>query len=422
MDQAEQIARAHYGFSGSAQRLAAEHDDVFRILAADGSSRLLRVSAGTPSRGPADGISLQAAILLHLASAAPQLPVQRVIASLDGRPEVILPGSALGEGTRGEAALGEAALAEAAPGEAAPGEAAPGEAAPGQPGQPRLARMTSWLDGDPLGKETVGHGLRTDIGATLARLSMALRGFSHPDARRTHWWDLQQLGRLRPLLADLPPDGMLPEVREALGTGGGPAGPAGRGGAGGRGGADRQGGAGGQGGAAARSGAGGVKGALGDYLDRFDAVVRPRLARVPVQVIHTDFHGLNLLGDGARITGILDFGDALTGPVAMDVAVAACYQLGAVTGTGADPLAPALDVVAGYHAVDPLDRADAELAAEFIVARVVARIIVSQWNALREPANRGYLLRRTPQAIEHYNALRRVGDGEIAARLRAACS
>jgi Ser/Thr protein kinase RdoA (MazF antagonist) len=345
---AEEIARAHYGFSGSAQRLAAEHDDVFRILAGDGSSRLLRVSATAGRAGgaglgaPAGEISLQAAILLHLASAAPRLPVQRVIASLDGRPEVLLAG-------------------------------------------PRLARMTSWLDGDPLGKETVGHGLRRDIGATLARLSMALRGFSHPDARRTHWWDLQQLGRLRPLLGDLPPGGVLPEVRAALGC--------------------------------ELPDGGGLSGALGGYLDHFDAVVRPRLARVPRQVIHTDFHGLNLLGDGERITGILDFGDALAGPVAMDVAVAACYQLGA----GADPLAPALDVVAGYHAVDPLDDADLELAAEFIVARVVARIIVSQWNALREPANRGYLLRRTPQAIDHYTALRRVGTDEIAARLRAAC-
>ena len=147
-------------------------------------------------------------------------------------------------------------------------------------------------------------------------------------------------------------------------------------------------------------------------------MVRPRLAGVPVQVIHTDFHGLNLLGDGKRITGILDFGDALAGPAAMDVGVAACYQLG----SGADPLAPALDVVAGYHGVDPLDGADTELAAEFIVARVVARIIVSQWNAVRDPANRGYLLRRTPQAVEHYAALRRVGAGEIAGRMRAACS
>jgi Ser/Thr protein kinase RdoA (MazF antagonist) len=338
---------------------------VFRIVAGDGSSRLLRVGAMArrpvlPDRVPPDevppgGVSLQAAILLHLASAAPRLPVQRVIASLDGQYEVVLT------------------------------EVPPADL--------RLARMTSWLDGEPLGGSTVSRLLRRDIGATLARLSLALRGFTHPDARRTHWWDLQQLGRLRPLLADLPPSGMLPEVSEALGAGEPAV-------------------------AGELADGGGLRAALGDYLDRFDAVVRPRLACLPVQVIHTDFHGLNLLGDGTRITGILDFGDALTGPVAMDVAVAACYQLG--TGTGA--LTPALDVVAGYHAVDPLDDADLELAAELIVARIVARIIVSQWNALRDPANRGYLLRRTPQAVEHYTALRRVGAGEIAGRLRAACS
>jgi hydroxylysine kinase len=160
-DQAQEIARAHYGFSGSAQRLAAEHDDAFRIVAGDGSSRLLKVSVAAERPGPAGEVSLQAAVLLHLASAAPGLPVQRVIAALDGRPEVTL----------------------------------------GAGGRPRLARMTSWLDGEPLGGSTVGRGLRVDIGATLARLSMALRGFSHPGARRTHWWDLQQLGRLRPLLA-----------------------------------------------------------------------------------------------------------------------------------------------------------------------------------------------------------------------------
>ena len=320
------------------------------------STRRPRPTVDPPSGSPSSQDVIRASLGRP---AAPQLPVQRVITSLDGRPEVTLSG-------------------------------------------PRLAQMTSWLDGDLLGGETVGPGLRADIGATLARLSIALRGFSHPGARRTHWWDLQQLGRLRPLLGDLPPGGVLPEVREAL-DGELPDGEL----------PDRELPDGGE-----LLAGDGLRTALGDYLDRFDAVVRPRLAGLPVQVIHTDFHGLNLLGDGKRITGILDFGDALTGPVAMDVAVAACYQLGA----GADPLAPALDVVAGYHAVDPLDDADLELAAEFIVARVVARIIVSQWNALHDPANRGYLLRRTPQAVEHYTALRRAGAGEIAGRLRAACS
>ena len=168
-------------------------------------------------------------------------------------------------------------------------------------------------------------------------------------------------------------------------------------------------------------------------------MLRPALAGVPTQVIHTDFHGENLLTDGGRVTGILDFGDALNGPVAMDVGVAACYQLGAsgpggVPGahgaTGAsrdsgasrdDLLAPAIDVVAGYHAVDHLTDTDLDLAAEFILARVAARIIVSQSTAARQPANSGYLLRRTPQAIAHFAALRALPAGEIGHRLRAAC-
>jgi Ser/Thr protein kinase RdoA (MazF antagonist) len=101
----------------------------------------------------------------------------------------------------------------------------------------------------------------------------------------------------------------------------------------------------------------------------------------------------------------------------MEVGVAACYQLGAGPGL----LAPALEVVAAYHAADPLSAADLALAAEFIVARPAARIVVSQYNAMREPANRGYLLRRTPQAIEHLAALRLFTPEEINRSLRAAC-
>jgi Ser/Thr protein kinase RdoA (MazF antagonist) len=344
-EQAGEIALQCYGVRGSAERLAAEHDDTFRVITSAGPSRLLKFSllAGAG----ADPVSFQTAVLLHLASAAPGLPVQRVTCALDGSPEVRI---AAGEGAA------------------------------------RLARMTSWLDGELLGRAAVDTALRRDTGATLARLNIALRGLRHPGARRTHRWDLQNFWRLRALLDELPRSGLLPEVSRALG-------------------------------AEQPAAAGGLRAALSECLDRFDAVVRPILAVTETQVIHTDFHGDNLLTDGGRITGILDFGDALAGPVAMDVGVAACYQLG----TGPGLLAPALDVVAGYHAVDPLGAADLALAAEFIVARVAARIIVSQWNAVREPANQGYLLRRTPQAIEHLAALRLLTPDEIARSLRAAC-
>jgi Ser/Thr protein kinase RdoA (MazF antagonist) len=140
-----------------------------------------------------------------------------------------------------------------------------------------------------------------------------------------------------------------------------------------------------------------------------------------VQVIHTDFHGDNLLADSGRITGVLDFGDSLLGPVAMDVAVAACYQLGASSSGAGDLLAPALDVVAGYHAADPLRPADLPLIAEFIELRLATRIIVSQRNAAREPGNAEYLLRKTPQAIEHFTAFGAIGAQTVTSRLRSAC-
>jgi Ser/Thr protein kinase RdoA (MazF antagonist) len=323
--QAEEIARVYYGVAGKAERLAAEHDDVFRLVTSDGTARLLRAGAAEPTAAA----GFQTALLLHLERTAPELPVQRVITALDGRPELVL----------------------------------------GEPQPPRLVRMTTYLDGRPLSKAPVTKALRLDIGATLARLDQALRPLRHPGANRTHLWDLQSFPQLRPLLGQLPGTGPRP--------------------------------------------------ALLDCFDRFDAVVRPRLARLPKQVIHTDFHGDNLLTDGATgtITGVLDFGDSLAGPVAMDVAVAACYQFGSDV---RDPLAPALDVVAGYHAVDPLHDGDLPLIGEFMLLRLAARIIVSQWNAARDPANGAYLLRRTPQAAKHFGLLRAMPAGTIENRLRAA--
>jgi hydroxylysine kinase len=294
---------------------------VFRLVAADGTARLIRVGAVDPV---AAGTSFQTAVLRYLERTAPELPVQRVIPALDGRAELLLD-------------------------------------------ERRLARMTTYLEGRPLGWAPARAALRRDIGGTLARLNHALRSFSHPAANRTHLWDLQNFPRLRPLLDQLPRAGQ------------------------------------------------GQRPALLECFDRFDAVVRPRLPGARTQVIHTDFHGDNLLVDdeATRVTGILDFGDSLAGPVAMDVAVAACYQFGGAP----DPLKPSLEVVAGYHAADPLDDGDLPLIGAFMLLRLAARIIVSQWNAARDPGNEDYLLRRTPQAREHFELLRAIPDGVIGKRL-----
>jgi Ser/Thr protein kinase RdoA (MazF antagonist) len=48
--QAEEIAAAHYGVSAVAQRPAAEHDDTFRLVTADGTTRLLKIAPGRRRR------------------------------------------------------------------------------------------------------------------------------------------------------------------------------------------------------------------------------------------------------------------------------------------------------------------------------------------------------------------------------------
>jgi hydroxylysine kinase len=160
-DQAEEIAAAHYGVSAVAERLAAEHDDTFRLLTAGGTTRLLKISLPDAGASPAGcPVSFQTAVLLHLARAAPALPVQRVIRTIDGRPELQLDG--------------------------------------------RVVRMTSYLEGPTLGSRPASAALRRDIGGTLARLDQALRPFAHPGADRTHLWDLQNFHQLRPLLDQLP--------------------------------------------------------------------------------------------------------------------------------------------------------------------------------------------------------------------------
>src|SRR5215472_8627678 len=122
--QAEEIARECYGVAGKAERLPAEHDDTFRLVTRDGTSRLLKV--GVAALDAAEG-SFQTAVLLHLEQTAPELPVQRVITALDGRAELVLDGP-----------------------------------------RPRVVRMTTYLEGRPLSDAPMTKALRRDIGATLA--------------------------------------------------------------------------------------------------------------------------------------------------------------------------------------------------------------------------------------------------------------
>ncbi len=232
----------------------------------------------------------------------------------------------------------------------------------------RVVHVLTYLDGELLRSVRTDHALRRALGVTLARLGQALREFDDPLVRRPLLWDLAQLPQLRPLLAGRPDD-----QRTAL---------------------------------------------LGEQLGRLAASLPPRLARQRTQLVHNDYSPDNTLisADASRVCGIIDFGDVTVTALVNDVAIAATYQLS----DEADLLAPALDLIAGYHTMTPLTGGELDLLPDLILARIVARIVISEWRAERFGENRAYILRNTPKAWEHLHRWLSIPGEQIATRIQEA--
>jgi len=155
-EDAVRLARDLYGLEARACPLPSEYDDNFRIEAADGTVRVLKIMH--PAR-EAGFVDMQCAALEAVAGREPGLPVPRVIPDRAGRP---WSAATVGEGT------------------------------------PRLVWMLSFLPGRPIaGIRPVTPELLREIGETLARLDLALAGFIHPAARRDLKWDLVRAGWIR---------------------------------------------------------------------------------------------------------------------------------------------------------------------------------------------------------------------------------
>jgi Ser/Thr protein kinase RdoA (MazF antagonist) len=211
------------------------------------------------------------------------------------------------------------------------------------PAAGRALRLTSFLTGELLKNVPVTKPLRRDLGATLAGLDRALADYTHPAVDKLQLlWDIAKASELRPLVAELEP--------------------------------------------AQRT-------VLEDLIDRFDTEIADRLAGQRAQVVHNDLSGDNVLIDPhtGAVTGLLDFGDMVHTALVNEVAVAAAYQLS----DGPEPVGPALDLVAGYDAVLPLTDTEVDLLHDLIVTRMVTRIAITEWRAVRFPANRDYILRNT---------------------------
>ncbi len=118
------------------------------------------------------------------------------------------------------------------------------------------------------------------------------------------------------------------------------------------------------------------RGILEHFLGRFETKVAPRLARLRAQVIHGDANDNNLLVDGAvgtRITGLIDFGDAIHSATIGELAVAGAY---AVLDQPA-PIDVAGRIAAAYHRVYPLQSEELDLLFDLIAMRLVTSVTLS---------------------------------------------
>jgi 4-aminobutyrate aminotransferase-like enzyme/Ser/Thr protein kinase RdoA (MazF antagonist) len=294
---AERIAAQVFGVAAAARALPSERDQNFHLRADDGRELVLKVANPAEDPGVRD---LQVRALLHVAARDPSLPVPRVLATPAG-------------------------------------ELSPSVEAPD--GRRHRVQLLTFVRGTPLGESPRGAGLLRDLGATLARLGRALRGFFHPAAGRELLWDLKHAARLREHLVHVED----PQRRRL---------------------ADRR-------------------------LERFERRVLPVLPDLRAQPIHNDVSRDNALVDpsGERVVGIVDFGDMVHAPLVNDVAVTVAE---AIQGAP-DPAGAALELVGGYQAVEPLREEELALLVDLVAARLVAAIAIAAWRVKRFPENREYI-------------------------------
>ena len=223
-------------------------------------------------------LDLQHQALLHIEARDPTFPVPRIIRTRDGG----LTGSA----------------EDAA-------------------GTPHIVRLLSYLPGIDVGDVEHPPTLLRNVGASLARLDLALRGFFHPAADHVLLWDVRRL----------------PEMRHNTGAI-----------------ADAR-----------------LRGRVEQVADHYSREIAPKMAGFRCQIIHNDGNAGNLLVDASdheRIAGVIDYGDMIHGPLILDVAVAAA----GVTYHKDDPVAALCELAAGFDSVLPLDADEVDALYDLVLA------------------------------------------------------
>lgn len=151
----------HFDLAGRLEPVATEKDDTFRLRTRD-AGYLVKVS---PPDEPPSVVRLQTAAMRFLEAAAPELPVQRVRLTVDGRDHVIVGAD---------------------------------------DGRTRVLRVFGFVEGSVLAQTKADGEQLAKAGEMLGRVDVALEAFAHPADRRGLVWDIGNFHELRELLDHTP--------------------------------------------------------------------------------------------------------------------------------------------------------------------------------------------------------------------------
>jgi 4-aminobutyrate aminotransferase-like enzyme/Ser/Thr protein kinase RdoA (MazF antagonist) len=327
-EEVSKLARDIYGLDGAISPLDSERDQNFRIETPSEGQFTIKIA--NSAMDPAI-LLMQLEALAHIASVDPRLPVPRVRYS------------------RNNAAL---------------------ERVQAEDGRSHDIHVLSYLPGRYPAEGPSNRVLFRSVGASLARLATALRGFFHPAASYELMWDLKQALVLRDYLHHVPDTG------------------------------HRQ--------------------LAGYFLDRFERVVRPQVPNLRSQIIHNDFAPNNLVvaeDNPGKIVGVLDFGDMIHAPLIMDLAppIAHLYR------GQDDPHEIGENIVAAYHEILPLEPVELSLIYDLVATRLTMLNVIGAWRVKLFPENREYIAGYVDRVWDDLAVWRTLDPEEVTRRYFRAC-
>ena len=192
-----------------------------------------------------------------------------------------------------------------------------------------LVRVLTYLPGTPLATLAAQSAkLLYDLGRKLGQLSRALVGFDHPGAHRAFHWDLA-------------------EGEKVLG----------------------------------KYGAQIKKDWLREVVSGYR--VSGWEARLRRSVVHGDANDYNVLVDGDKVVGVIDFGDIVYSYTVGDLAIAIAYV---VLGK-ADPYVAAAPVIEGYREEFELSREELEALWPLVRLRLCMSVCIASHQQAQQPEN-----------------------------------